>query len=396
MLAFGAGLLLAGGAAAGAWAVLERERPAGTAGDRQPLALPDASVTSVPPDPPTSAAPPPGEPADLAGLFDEVGSGVFMVQATTCAGSGVGSAFLVDDGLVMTAAHVVTEAASVVVAQDDGGVYPAAVVGIDEVNDIAVLEVSDDVRGHAFDLADAPSSAGEALAVIGHPLGDPLTITSGTASRVSEDLWPDFQLDVSVNPGNSGGPVVRGDGEVVGMAVARRLDAVGMAYAVRVELLAERLADPSLLAEPPVPRCDAPLGPAEGYTVPAVPSADESSEAAATTLASYFEGINTGDYQWAFDQLSPRRQGDMSVDEFAAGLVTSYDFGFVVNSFEETAAGARVWLEFVSIQAPEFGPDGEACTSWSLDYELVWDDIGYLLIDRVTGHGETAGHRPCA
>lgn len=400
VLAFAAGLVLAGAAAAGAWTVIEQDRSAGVDDDRQPVVLPDSSGSSAQSAatdaPPTSSAPTADGSADFAGLFDDVGTGVFMVQATTCAGSGVGSAFLVGDRLVMTAAHVVTEAASVVVVQDGDVVHPAVVLGTDEANDIALLEISGDVSGHRFDLAEAPSAPGEDIAVIGHPLGDPLTITSGTASRVDEDLWPDFQMDVSVNPGNSGGPVIRNDGAVVGMTVARRPDAEGMAYAVRVELLAERLADPGLLVEPAVAQCETPLGPEEGYDVPVTPSPDALSDAVATTLAGYFDGINTGDYQWAFDQLSPRRQGDLSVDEFAAGLVTSYDFGFEVRSLDETEAGALVWLEFVSIQAPEFGPDGEACTSWSLDYELIWDATGYLLIDRVTGHGETAGHTPCA
>ncbi|WP_246220164.1 hypothetical protein [Phytoactinopolyspora halotolerans] len=85
----------------------------------------------------------------------------------------------------------------------------------------------------------------------------------------------------------------------------------------------------------------------------------------------------------------------MSVDEFAAGVETSYDFGFEVHTVEETADGAHVWLEFVSLQAPGYGPEGETCTYWSLDYELVWYD-GWLLIDRVTGHDDSSGHVPCA
>jgi serine protease Do len=401
VLAFGVGLVLAGAAAAGAWVVMEQHGTGGAEDDRQPVALPESSeppessasadVEESPSSAPATSA---GRSADFAQLFDDTATGVFMVRATTCAGSGVGSAFLVGDDLVMTAAHVVTEAASVVVVQDDIA-HSAVVIGIDEANDIALLETTDQIRGHQFSLADAPSSAGDAVAVIGHPLGEPLTITSGTASRVDRDLWPDFQIDVSVNPGNSGGPVIRGDGDVVGMAVAKDAHAEGLAYAVRVELLAERLADPGLLVEPAVPRCDAPLGPDEGYDVPVAPSSDALSDAVAATLASYFEGINIGDYQWAFDQLSPRRQGDSSVDDFASGLVTSYDFGFEVLSVDETESGVLVWLEFVSIQAPEFGPDGEACTNWSLDYELIWDSVGYLLIDRVTGHGDKSGHAPC-
>ncbi|NED94790.1 hypothetical protein G1H11_05645 [Phytoactinopolyspora alkaliphila] len=70
------------------------------------------------------------------------------------------------------------------------------------------------------------------------------------------------------------------------------------------------------------------------------------------------------------------------------------DLSAPVHAVEETSEGAYVWLEFVSLQAPGYGPDGETCTYWSLDYELVWYG-GWLLIDRVTGHGDSSGHTSC-
>ena len=86
----------------------------------------------------------------------------------------------------------------------------------------------------------------------------------------------------------------------------------------------------------------------------------------------------------------------MTRDSFAEGVSTSYDFSFDVRSVEETVDGPVVWLEFVSLQAPEYGPDGDSCTNWSLDYELTWLADGRLVIDRVTGHGDTSGHVPCS
>src|SRR5690606_21368382 len=340
-----------------------------------------------------TTAPDPDEVPSFVDLHDQVASGVLMVQASTCEGTGVGSAFLVSGDRIVTAAHVVAEAASVAVVQDDA-TYEADVVGIDSANDIAILETSVALGGHEFQLADTEVAAGEALAVIGHPLGAPLTITSGTVSRADDDLWPDFQVDASVNPGNSGGPVVRADGDIVGMAVAKDGEAEGLAYAVRSEVIADGVTDPGALPAPEVAECDTPLGPDSGSELPEVPAGDELEVAAAATLASYFDGINTGDYEGAFEQLSPRLQAGSSVDSFAEGLLTSYDFGFAVHSVEPTDDGALVWLEFVSLQAPEYGPEGESCTRWSLDYELVWDDASWLLIDRVTGH-DGAGHAPC-
>ncbi|MGH8827865.1 MAG: S1C family serine protease, partial [Jiangellaceae bacterium] len=272
--------------------------------------------------------------------------------------------------------------------------YAASVIGVDEANDVALLDVGDELEGYTFEFADVVVTPGEAVAVIGHPLGYPLTITSGSASRVDATLWPMFQVDASINPGNSGGPVVRADGDVVGLVSAKDTQAEGLGYAIRGEVVADRVANPNLLALPEPPTCERPLGPSEAAQ-PDLPADGELEVAVATTLASYFAGINSGDYQLAFDQLSPPLQGSMSMESFAAGLVTSYDFAFDVRSVDETADGALVWLEFVSLQAPEYGPDGESCTNWSLDYELIWSTDGWLLINRVTAHGDAPDHVPC-
>nr|WP_246221453.1 trypsin-like peptidase domain-containing protein [Phytoactinopolyspora mesophila] len=320
-----------------------------------------------------------------------------MVHATTCDGTGLGSAFLVSGNRIVTAAHVVDGAASVAVL-NDGQAHQASLVGMDEEMDIAVIDTHAEIGGHHFDLAERDVEAGESLAVLGHPRGGPLTMTTGTAARAGEARWPHIQLNMDVSPGSSGAPVLRADGNVVGMLLALDLETEGLSYALRAELIAERLTEPDRLEIPEPAECELPLGP-DHTELPDVelPGVEESADlhmTVVTTLAAYFSGINTGDYELAFDQLSPRLQDSMTMDEFAAALETSYDFGFEIHTIEETTDGAEVWLEFVSIQAPEHGPEGESCTNWSLIYELVWDD-GWLLIDRVTGHDGTSGHTPC-
>ncbi|WP_166345590.1 trypsin-like peptidase domain-containing protein [Phytoactinopolyspora limicola] len=340
----------------------------------------------------TTGPTPPPPAADFADLYRTVSSGVLMVQATTCEGSGVGSAFLISGHQIVTAAHVVDQAASVAVIAG-GHTHQATVVGLDGANDIAILETPSELDGHRFTLTEADVAAGESLAVIGHPLGDPLTMTTGTVSRVDDALWPNIQLDISVSPGNSGGPVLRPTGEVVGVLIAKDVEAEGLSYAVRSDLVVDRLTRPDLLSPPEIADCELPLGP-DDAELPEIEDVSELHLAVAQTLDRYFGGINSGDYQLAFDQLSPRLQGSMTAADFAAGVETSYDFGFEVHWIEETPQGAEIWLEFTSIQAPGYGPEGESCTHWSLDYELAWYGE-WLLIDRVTGHGGTSGHLPC-
>lgn len=335
----------------------------------------------------------PAADGDFSELFDEVSSGVSMVRATTCDGSGSGSAFLVDDDVIITAAHVVAGAASVVVANDQGAVYPVEVAGIDLAQDIAVLVPEEPVPGHHFTLATDVPAPGSPVAAIGHPLGDLLTVTVGTSSRTGADLGPLFQVDVEVNPGNSGGPVISADGSVVGVVSAKDAHATGLGYAVRPDVVTDAI-DSGELPAPAPPECAQPYGPDEAE-VPHVDADGTVEAAAATTLADYFYGINSGDYALAFDQLSAAQQGNASYEDFAAGLVTSYDFGFIVNSVVETADGAEVWMEFISVQDPAHGPDGDGCTLWSLEYSLVWNDTGRLVIDGARGHGGTDGHTPC-
>jgi serine protease Do len=292
----------------------------------------------------------------------------------------------------VTAEHVVAQAASVVVNRGTQTIE-ASVIGVDENRDLAVLNLAEPLSGHEFDLSPVASQPGEAVAVIGHPLGAPLTITQGVVSRVGRGIWPDVQIDAAVNPGNSGGPVIDADGSVVGIVLAKRTDADSIGLALRTDIVAPLIDSPHSLAAPSPAFCDQPVGPGVDE-LPEVQAVDGLHRAIATTLAKYFVGINTARYDLAYAQLAPRLQSGATLDGFAQGVSTSYDFDFDVRDVRNTPSGALVGLEFTSMQAPRLGPDGEGCTEWSLDYNLVWHG-GRLLIDRVQGHAGSVGHVAC-
>lgn len=374
-----------------AWAV-------GRAPDEAPKAVvaPGNTTAMSPPGTkrtPESAPSPTDAPSsgDFADLYQSVESGVVLVRATTCDGEGVGSGFLVSPTRIVTAAHVVETAAAVGIVQD-GTPHEVSVIGVDDEYDLALLESPTPLTGHVFDFARRSASAGTEVAVIGHPLGDPLTITEGSVSRVDNRLWPKVQLDVNVSPGNSGGPVIATDGQVLGVLVEKDTEAEGLAYALRGDAVSPLLAGSASLDAPRPAACSNPLGP-DATESPRFRSAGVLQEAIATTFANYFAGINGGDYHLAYSQLSPRLQSSYAA--FAEGVSTSYDFDFKVHSVTATPPGARVWLSFVSLQAADMGPDGEACTRWSLDYELVWAGSGQMVIDGARGHAGSTGHTPC-
>jgi serine protease Do len=157
----------------------------------------------------------------------------FGGQSGQRATAGLGSGFIVHgDGIIVTNAHVVSGATKIFVALRDGTRYAAQVMGVDEQNDLAVLKID------AKRLPVAPLGSSDNLLVgewaiaIGNPYGFVLantepTVTVGVVSGVGRNLvsppersvtYVDMiQTDAAVNPGNSGGPLVNADGEVIGV-----------------------------------------------------------------------------------------------------------------------------------------------------------------------------------
>lgn len=136
---------------------------------------------------------------------------------------GQGSGFIVSsDGLVLTNAHVVRGAREVTVKLADRREFSAKVLGSDPVTDVAVLRI--DARGlPAVRLGDPNQlEVGDPVLAIGAPFGFEQTATQGIVSAKGRSLpgdavVPFLQTDAAVNPGNSGGPLFDGSGNVVGI-----------------------------------------------------------------------------------------------------------------------------------------------------------------------------------
>jgi serine protease Do len=136
---------------------------------------------------------------------------------------GLGSGFIISsDGLVLTNAHVVREAKEVMVKLSDRREYKAKVLGADPATDIAVLRI-DAKNLPTVRLGDPTKlEVGDPVLAIGSPFGFEQTATQGIVSAKGRSLpgdafVPFIQTDAAVNPGNSGGPLFNGSGEVVGI-----------------------------------------------------------------------------------------------------------------------------------------------------------------------------------
>ncbi len=136
---------------------------------------------------------------------------------------GQGSGFIVaEDGLILTNAHVVKDAKDVTVRLADRREFKAKVLGSDPATDIAVLRI--DAKGLSTVRLGDPKSlmVGDPVLAIGAPYGLEQTATAGIVSAKARSLpgeafVPFIQTDAAVNPGNSGGPLFDGAGQVVGI-----------------------------------------------------------------------------------------------------------------------------------------------------------------------------------
>ncbi|HQU69319.1 MAG TPA: Do family serine endopeptidase [Albidovulum sp.] len=148
-------------------------------------------------------------------------------QAPAEGGKALGSGFVVSaDGYIVTNNHVIENASKIQVKTEDGKELDATLVGADAKNDIAVLKVKADKPLPTAAWGDSDAlRVGDSVLAIGDPFGIGTTVTSGIVSARGRDLnsgpYDDFiQVDASINHGNSGGPLVNGDGKVVGINTA--------------------------------------------------------------------------------------------------------------------------------------------------------------------------------
>lgn len=142
----------------------------------------------------------------------------------------VGSGYLIQPGIILTAAHVV-EGRHTVRVLLGGATSTGTVSGADHVRDLAVVQVSSGAR--PLPLAPKTPEVGSVVYAVGDPLGRGLTVTRGVVSGFREvDGVAHLETDAAINPGNSGGPLIDAEGRAVGVVVSKDKDAEGVALAV--------------------------------------------------------------------------------------------------------------------------------------------------------------------
>lgn len=191
--------------------------------------------------------------------YQKVGPSV--VQIDTSGGGrgfiqqqGTGSGFVIDtSGLIVTNNHVINGAQTITVTFQDGTTRTATVVGTDSTKDLAVLKVDLPKGVPAVTLGNSDQVAvGDPAVAIGSPFGLSETVTQGIISAVHRNWQTSnhisysdlIQTDTPVNPGNSGGPLINANGEVIG--INSMIDSpvegnVGIAFSIPINTVKDLL-----------------------------------------------------------------------------------------------------------------------------------------------------------
>jgi putative serine protease PepD len=210
----------------------------------------------------------------IASIAAKVSPSVVQVEVETYQGQAIGSGVILSsDGKILTNAHVVSgasEGGTVKITFSDGKTANATVLGSDTSSDLAVLQAENVDGLKAATLGDSSSvQVGDEVVAIGSPEGLQGTVTSGIVSALGRDVtvgsenrqqdptspfgrtssensgtttYKAIQTDASLNPGNSGGPLLNLNGEVIGInsaiyspaSASGQAGSVGLGFAIPI------------------------------------------------------------------------------------------------------------------------------------------------------------------
>ncbi len=179
--------------------------------------------------------------SDFSSVAQESVKKVVSISTDKAAGSG----FIVNSaGYVVTNWHVIDQATSIRIITYQGDIIDAQLIGSDQFADLALLKVPG-----VYDFIGLANSedvdVGEKVIAIGNPLGLSFSVTEGIVSAVHRQgpngLEAYIQTDVTLNPGNSGGPLIDKDGKVIGVNNFKIGGAESLGFAIESDVVRAKI-----------------------------------------------------------------------------------------------------------------------------------------------------------
>ncbi|MBR3220252.1 trypsin-like peptidase domain-containing protein [Candidatus Saccharibacteria bacterium] len=185
----------------------------------------------------------------VVSILTETSTENWLGQSTSSQAAGTG--FIISsDGYILTNKHVVEDARNISVVLDDGNMYgDVKLIGIDPLNDAAIIKIPDAENLPTVKLGDSKTiTVGQQVIAVGNTLGQysntvtvgiisgqnrSITATDSTGAN-AETLTDMLQTDASINQGNSGGPLVNAAGEVIGINTAVATSANNLGFAIPI------------------------------------------------------------------------------------------------------------------------------------------------------------------
>lgn len=269
-----------------------------------------------------------------------------QLEEEQSSGSGI---IISGDGYILTNYHVIEGSDSIVVTLSTGEEIDATVVGVDSVTDLALLKINK-TGLTAATLGDSSAvTVGQLAIVVGNPIGEELsnTVTAGVISATNRTLNVEntvlnlIQTDAAVNPGNSGGPLLNSNGEVIGILTAKRIYAGTTESGDTIYAEGIAFAIPINDAKPIIEALKS-----QGYVSRA--GLGVTIKQISSTTSKYY-GISSGLYISSVTENGPAAQAGLKtgdiITKFADTTVTSSDE--LTSAIKKTSIGDKVTLTIV-------------------------------------------------
>jgi serine protease Do len=338
-----------------------------------------------------------------AGTVATIDSGIAEISATMCGASAKGTGFLVGPNLVMTSAQDIFGETSLSVFVD-GTVTSAEVLGYDQTEDLGLIQLAEPVNGHVFTFSVKAPHQGDTVSAIGFPHGAGPATTTGVIIGVDQTQVNQADLiysNASTTVGSGGGPLLSPDGTVAGVVSAfpywtsgpnsGETTFVGSGYAVQANA-AEPMEYGWASEGTPVAATSCsgsvPSPAASKNVILTVDSSNPQAKSIGESLQAHGAAINSREWSAAYAGLTAQEQSDMGgVAAWSASQSTSLWKSVSITQVTGTSATgvppagttASADVSLTTTQLAAQGYNGQTCSTWSLDYGLVWNGSTWLI-----------------